>query len=245
ARGEAHGKALKAVPVRTASAAAIGDRRPKWLWPGVGIAAALVLSAGIVIGRRLERTSGPETIASRQPVTVRSDSAAPTAVAQLPQSDHAADSPVDSTVAQLRQETRNTDRRVHQLASAPNGSSDPLRTNLAYQLVVMRHLAGAEAMITSFRSTAERGQQDAAMASWARELLGTTRTLEASPVARDAVMKRLLDDLDLVITQIVQYTTRGTYDPGELQLIEQSIDKRSVMSKLRSTLPDRRIATGL
>ena len=50
-------------------------------------------------------------------------------------------------------------------------------------------------------------------------------------------MKRLLEDLELVIVQIVQYAGRGTNDPEELDLIEQSIKKRGVITKLRGTLP--------
>jgi hypothetical protein len=115
-------------------------------------------------------------------------------------------------------------------------SAGPDKT-LAYQLVVLQHLAGTEAMITSFRASARSGEADAQVGKWARELLGTTRLLEASPAAVDPVMKRLLEDLELVIVQIVQYTSRGTNDPEELDLIEQSIKRRGVLTKLRSTLP--------
>ena len=45
------------------------------------------------------------------------------------------------------------------------------------------------------------------------------------------MMKRLLDDLDLVIAQIVQYSTHGTNNPDELDLIEQSINKRGVITQ--------------
>jgi len=104
-------------------------------------------------------------------------------------------------------------------------------------LVVLQHLAGTEAMITTFRASARNGEADAQVGKWARDLLGTTRLLEASQAAQDPVMKRLLEDLELVIVQIVQYTNRGTNDPEELDLIEQSIKKRGVITKLRGTLP--------
>jgi len=58
------------------------------------------------------------------------------------------------------------------------------------------------------------------------------------------LLKRLLEDLDLVISQIVQYTTRGVTDPDELDLIEQSINKRGVITKLRSTMPARLQSAG-
>jgi hypothetical protein len=90
-------------------------------------------------------------------------------------------------------------------------------------------------MITAFRSSARRGEVDAEIADWSRELLGTTRMLESSPVAQDATMKRLLEDLDLVIVQIARYASTGKSNPDDLDLIEQSINKRGVLTKLRST----------
>jgi hypothetical protein len=124
------------------------------------------------------------------------------------------------------------------------GVGEPANESLAYRLVVLQHLAGSEAMITSFRSSARKGQTDAELARWSRELLSTTRLLESSQASNDPVMKRLLDDLDLVISQIVQYTSKGTTNPEELDLIEQSINKRGVMSKLRSTIPSRNLPAG-
>jgi hypothetical protein len=47
-----------------------------------------------------------------------------------------------------------------------------------------------------------------------------------------------------VIAQIVQYSARGTNDPEELDLIEQSINKRGVITKLRGTLPGRNFSAG-
>jgi hypothetical protein len=109
---------------------------------------------------------------------------------------------------------------------------------------MLRHIAGTEAMITAFRSSARRGEVDTQIADWSRELLSTTRMLEASPVNRDPTMKRLLEDLDLVIVQIAQYSTSGKHNPDDLDLIEQSIDKRGVMTKLHSSLPARRFPAG-
>jgi hypothetical protein len=77
------------------------------------------------------------------------------------------------------------------------------------------------------------------MLAWSRELLGTTRMLADSPAASDPVMKRLLQDLDFVITEIVSYSAHGVSNPEELNLIEQSINERSVIPKLRGTIPGR------
>src|SRR5262249_27667972 len=153
----------------------------------------------------------------------------------------------DTTVPRLREETRKTDDRVRQLAAVPrrpSRDSDAPSPNLAYRLVVLRHLAGSEAMITAFRASAQRGEIDAQMAAWSRELLGTTRLLEQSPVADDPTMRRLLEDLDLVLAQIARYVTRGTVNTEELDLIEESINRRGVITKLRSSLPVRLTPAG-
>lgn len=116
--------------------------------------------------------------------------------------------------------------------------------SLSYKLVVLKHLANSEALITSFRSAAKRGEVDAQLRDWSKEMLSTTRMLEASGTASDPTLKRLLSDLDLVLTQIKLYTARGTNDANDLDLIEESINSRGVMTELRSTLPAHVIPAG-
>jgi hypothetical protein len=246
---------------RNARAGSLGSsparNRPHrlWVWASVGLAAASILAVGVVIGRRLERPTGPAVIAT-QPVSraPQSDSAPRPAERVTDTAARVAANP-DSLIDRLHEQTRRTDRRVQELAAADAPADTPRSTgsergarqessNLAYRLVVLQHLAGSEAMITAFRTTAHRGEIDAQIATWSRELLSTTRMLEASPANDDPMMKRLLEDLELVITQIVQYATRGTNSTDELDLIEQSINKRGVMTKLRSTLPARTPASG-
>ena len=202
---------------QTSVATPNGTRR-MWLWSATGIAAALLIATGISIGRRMERSAplGRSPVASLDTGSHR-DTAAPAAASR-----EVAVATRDSGAPVVREAARET--------PGPDKS-------LAYKLVVLQHLAGTEAMITSFRAAARNGETDAHVAKWARELLGTTRLLEASPAADDPLMKRLLEDLELVIVQIVQYTTRGTNDPEELDLIERSIKKRGVIPKLRSTVP--------
>lgn len=211
-----------------------------WVWPAAGLAAAALIAVGVLIGRST-RDSQLRTIAVGPAVAVTPPVAA---------------KPDTAIVGSLHEETRKTDAAVRRLAASRPSESHRLRPRadsrepiaasrypiadspqrqLAYRLIVLRHLAGSEALITSFRSSARRGEADAQMAEWSKELLGTTRLLETSPAADDPVMKRLLEDLDLVIAQIAQYSARGTYNPEELDLIEQSITRRGVMTKLRGT----------
>jgi hypothetical protein len=196
------------------------------------------MTVGGVIGRNWERSRGtPATVAR---TASPGDSVAYVASTVTPPTP-------DSTaevIGQLRRETAATDRRVRELASVnprndPAGESADVSSSLSYRLVVLKHLAGSEAMITAFRSAARRGELDAQIAEWSRDLLSTTRMLEVSAATDDPMMRRLLEDLDLVLAQIKQYVTRGTNSPDDLDLIEQSINKRGVMTKLRSTLPGR------
>lgn len=198
------------------SAARVSSRpgRHVWRWSAGAAAAVALISVGVVIGRST-RPSTPIAVAVN-PVIVTP--------------------PADTT------HPRKPDPAARQLASAPRPRSTPRPATvddsrqLANRLFVLRHLAGSEALITAFRTTAERGEVDPQVAEWARELLGTTRLLEASSSAgADPVMKRLLEDLDLVMSQIAQYAARGTYDPTDLDLIEQSITRRGVMTTLRGT----------
>lgn len=198
-----------------------------WIWPTVGIAAAALLAVGVTLGRRMERSAAPATA----PLTAAVPQPARDSSAQM--------------IAQLRQETTATDRRVRDLASASSADGNDDATSLSYHLVVLKHLAGSEAMITAFRSAARHGEIDAQIAAWSKELLSTTRMLEASVATDDPTMKRLLEDLDLVLAQIKQYVTRGTNNPEDLDLIEQSIVKRGVITKLRGTLPARNVPAGI
>ena len=238
-------------------------------WLATAVAAGLLLAAGISIGRRMERGSLQTIAPTAASPTGRTANATPV---ERGRSAGSADSGglaaavpssrplgADSVVPRLREQTRVTQRELSELASsetagragdsaasgsASGGGSRSADNDLAYRLVVLQHLAGSEAMITAFRASAHHGAVDAQIGSWSRDLLSTTRMLEGSSATQDPTMRRLLEDLDLVITQIVQYTTHGTHDPDELDLIEQSIAKRGVITKLRSTLPPRAPAAG-
>lgn len=234
--------------------------RNRWALPGVGIAAAAVLALGISLGRKIERAnraspSASASLAAKSTPVLRGDTGSTPAIDAAAAPNRAG---TDSLVARIHDQTKATDRRARQLASIGSDSASTPRgvdsgvsarrddesMRLAYRLVMLQHIAGSEAMITAFRASARRGEVDAQMAQWARELLGTTRLLESSPAADDPTMRRLLQDLDLVIAQIVQYASHGTTNPEELDLIERSIQRRGIMTKLRSTTSSRVFTAG-
>jgi hypothetical protein len=107
---------------------------------------------------------------------------------------------------------------------------------IAYRLTVIDHLNRTEALLTTFRSDVRAGRAtDAQVATWARDLLTTTRLLADSPAGGDPKMKRLLEDLELVLAQMAQL------DPAthrvDLDLIQHAMDERSVMPRLRAATP--------
>jgi hypothetical protein len=228
--------------------------RPVWIWPSAAVAAGLLLYAGIAIGRRLEHAgvptaqknvaSVPATAAGRDSSASRKESVASVVATPPVPSAPKQVAKDEDVIRKLREQTNSTNRRARELATAPGVAGDSQSNTLAYKLVVLQHLAGSEAMITAFRSSARRGEVDGEIVAWSRELLSTTRMLESSTVGQDPMMRRLLEDLDLVIAQIAQYVSRGTNNPDDLDLIEQSINKRGVISKLRSTLPGRNLPAG-
>ena len=197
------------------------QRRPGlWIWPSAGIAAAALLVLGVNIGRRIERGNRTVVLPSRpETVATTPDSLLPSA--RAPKSDDStAPRPSSTAPAMSRAPTTRPD--------APDGAA------VAYRLAVLDHVAGSEAMITAFRASARRGDVDAQVATWSRDLLGETRMLENAAPPDDVTMKRLLEDLELVIGQIVQYTSNGTHSAEDLDLIERSINHRALLPNLRT-----------
>src|SRR6266478_2016048 len=93
-----------------------------------------------------------------------------------------------------------------------------------------------EELLTGFRAEARSPSVPAAQFSrQARDLLATTRLMLDSPAARDARLKGLLEDLELVLAQIAQLPAGG--DKEDVQLITQGLDERSVLLRLRTAIP--------
>jgi hypothetical protein len=123
-------------------------------------------------------------------------------------------------------------------------SESPSSTpDMAYRLTVAEHLNQTEALLATFRSDVRAGRvADAQVASWARDLLTTTRLLADSRAGDDPKTKRLLEDLELVLAQMAQL------DPAtrhmDVELIQHAMDERSVMARLRSATPRLAYTTG-
>lgn len=124
--------------------------------------------------------------------------------------------------------------------SAPDGDGSVVGGPLAdaadsddmYRVAARQYLSRTEAFLTGFRADAQRGQLDSGFTASARELLTATRLMLDSPAGRDARLRSLLEDLELVLAQIARYDRRE-----DVQFIDQGLDQRGVLLRLRAEIP--------
>ena len=103
-----------------------------------------------------------------------------------------------------------------------------------YEVASLQHFTAAEALLTSFRADSP-AESDQALRRWARDLLASTRLLMDSPAGDDVARRRLLEDLEYVLAQIVQLDPDAP--PAERALVEQSIGREQVLTRIRSSIP--------
>jgi hypothetical protein len=121
-------------------------------------------------------------------------------------------------------------------STGPTRPASPASTDLAYRITADQYLTRTEALLTGFRAAGRTNEAAAAqLAGPARELLATTRLILDSPAAKDARLRSLLEDLELVLAEIAQLPVSG--DPESVQLINQGLEQRSVLLRLRTATP--------
>ncbi len=119
--------------------------------------------------------------------------------------------------------------------TAADVAAPPAGPDLAYRVAAAQYLTRTEALLTGFRSDVRRTAPDTQLVEQARELLLTTRLMLGSPVAKSPRMKALLEDLEVVLAQIATLPSgrRGE----DARLINEAIEQRSVLLKLRTSVP--------
>ena len=101
----------------------------------------------------------------------------------------------------------------------------------AYRLAATQHLQRTEALLASVvLNESASGTED--MSRWARELLTDTRLLLSSPAAEDAATRRLLEDLELLLTQISSIPSARAEE--EVELIQDGINQSDVLLRVRA-----------
>lgn len=116
-------------------------------------------------------------------------------------------------------------------AGAETAAGDGSAAPLPYRLAAARHLEKTEALLTTLGTDARTGQVSE-VSGWAGDLLIDTRLLLDSPAGQDAEIRKLLEDLELVLAQISLLQPRDA--AGEVELIEDGMNQRDVLLRLRA-----------
>lgn len=120
-----------------------------------------------------------------------------------------------------------------EMAVVPSGNGEQMPA--AFEIAALDHLRHVETFLTVFQYEAGTGLAVEETAGLARNLLMNTRLLMDSPAGRDAHMAALLDDVEVMLAQIASYADSPT--PEELRLINQGIEQRGLLLKLRAAAP--------
>ena len=100
------------------------------------------------------------------------------------------------------------------------------------------HLARTVALLVTVRdqspSAGSGSGSGADVSGWARELLGTTRMLLDEPQLRDDRTRRLLQDLELVLVQIIQ--ARGTAAPEAQRAPSETMRETNLLPRVRAVV---------
>jgi hypothetical protein len=104
----------------------------------------------------------------------------------------------------------------------------------AYRWAAAEHLGQVETFLTGFQIDARLGRPVSSTGESASDLLSMTRLLLDAPSSDDVQLRALLEDVELVLAQIATYTDRAP--SSELNLIDESIEQRSVLFRLRTAM---------
>ncbi len=130
--------------------------------------------------------------------------------------------------------------RMSSPVAIPSGSVVPVvveetGVSAAYRLAASRHFDQAETLLLLF----EDDPSDDQFAPQARSLLTTTRILLDSRAASDPLIKDILLDLELVLSQLVHL------EPGndllEREIITNSVEENVLLPRLRNLAPTTRL----
>ncbi len=192
----------------------------------IGMAATLLL--GIGIGRyALQRDAAVSQLASQIESAMLGQ--------QQPSSpfpDSMPDGPIGATTtpdASPATSASTSPMRVATRTSVTESvASEP---NAAMQIVSRDHLSRAEALVSVVAASPADAAMDSLTGRWARDMLTNTRLLLDSPAGEDPVRRRLLEDLETVLVQLLQ-RTGGAVD--ERALIDRTLERTQLLSRLRT-----------
>lgn len=223
-------------PVAGAAARPLASRRPRLRYaPWIGMAATLLLGVGI--GRVAFRSDAGSSVATL-PVA-DSGRLQASENGRLPATDPAPTPALIDPAAGTNPDA--APRRSLPAVRRPNGGSQlaanrsetvATETDPAFQVASREHLLRAEALVSVVAATPRDAAMDSLTGKWAREMLLNTRLLLDSPAGDDPVRRRLLEDLETVLVQLVQ---RSGGAVNERELIDRTLDRTQLLTRLRAS----------
>lgn len=206
----------------------IGPQRPtRRLAPWIGMAATLLLGVGI--GRVAfngssdvpQIASAPSVPTSNTPTpnTPTPENAAPLTTSDGPVATDELPAASTSSPAATRVRSR--------LPAATRAEPNSTPMSIASR----DHLQRAEALVSVVAATPADAVMDSLTGKWAREMLTNTRLLLDSPAGDDPVRRRLLEDLETVLVQLVQRSGAVT---EEREILDRTLKRTQLLTRLRT-----------
>jgi hypothetical protein len=195
----------------------------------IGVAAALVIGLGL---GRLSLSTGPaESQVAARPEATETTLVAVPDVPEGTAPDPSATEPPPS-VRRPSEGAAPRDPSPEPSLAVPPDFSGPGTTRPQYVAATREHLNRSESFLTGVRVDLAAGSADADFGTWARSLLSRTRLLLASPAGRDPDTRRLLEDLELMLAQVI--VTAATSDPAEARLLGEGLESGDLLRRMRS-----------
>jgi hypothetical protein len=221
-----------AAPVAAPAVIAIAPHRPLLRYaPWIGMAATLLLGVGI--GRYAyqgtpagssdtARVAAAPASSPTDPITaIPVTSSEPT---QAPRGSAVQFAPA-ARAAQVAQRARQELPAVAVATPRRAPNSGP------YSVASQQHLTRAEALVAVVAAMPRDAMMDSLTARWAKDVLTNTRLLLDSPAGDDPVRRRLLEDLETVLVQLVQRSGRAAEDRD---MLDRTLEKTQLLTRLRS-----------
>ncbi|HET8769836.1 MAG TPA: hypothetical protein VFM71_02525 [Gemmatimonadaceae bacterium] len=246
---EAARRDIAAAAVSTGATNSTSSRRRARYAPWIGMAATLLIGVGI---GRYAMDRGSSSLLQDAPVVVGTESAASDATPGSPLN---TDSPDTGAAGVDAPNTRvaggdapNTvDAPATRVAAvdapdtrsvAPSSIDNPAvpatggRLSPTYEVASQRHLQRAEALVAVVAAAPRDPMMDSLTSLWARDVLTNTRLMLDSPVGDDPIRRRLLEDLENLLVQLVQ---RSGSPVEERALIDRTLQRTQLLTRLRTS----------
>ena len=119
---------------------------------------------------------------------------------------------------------------------APAAASAPAASGTgAFDMAAAEHLGRAEVLLTTYKGEERNRAGDRAIANWTKDMLSTTRLLMDSPAGEDAATRKLLEDLEVVLVQMVQLPASAGAE--DRRMIERTLERGQLLTRLRTVAP--------